>query len=767
MESSISSKREPPAQQAGETTDGTHDGPRQLPKLTEIALTQNTNSVTFCSRCVWFDFNDIFSKVTRSSPDNHKPTYSLHLGRLKKEASCVLCRFFHTMRYHPFLRDDETVCYSLQSYPLGSRLTRSVTHTVWRYAPSMVLFVLPSEPNLAEHSIAVDLPPPDRYWIIPQSLMAAPFFGHAKPGLSALPFSPTVINYPLLRAWCEHCDTHHSTCASATNTKHRSDEQGVGPAVRCIDCHTREIIEIATSDRFFALSYVWGEQPAPGSEYAIETRGTASTSGVRQLPNVIPKVIEDAIFFVANLGERYLWVDQYCIDQNDVDDKHAQIGNMAAIYEGAYATIVAFSATDSACGLPGVRNLARKPYFSVAHPKHSVSALRPSAISSEELVTSSVWMTRGWTYQEAILSRRLLIVTDYQVEFICSNAVWHECTLPGMGDGPLDPSRSSFPFLRNNLLAAITPRERSAGKIPVHINELGIYIGEYSRRYLTYQFDYLDAITGLLSRIPTITYLGIPILDQFELDANLPCTSVVEKALWQFLISLTWYPAHEQSIPLQRRYAFPSWSWLGWEGEISFPHISTYAEKDGLRPRDCASVWIANQVTHTKGETLVPLAHFLEEQRLNRELTSILPHLTNYLWVEGQVVRMTLTIYHRTDEEGLFIERIKRIDYPPRSGRLDIYRGCFRNRSPDQGHLNLWTTTSFHERTFTEQWDCLLLGATKGTFYFLILDQVQRDENTEAEDCYYAVGSAQLQDWWYNSHLLSFDPSPRRRIKLC
>lgn len=78
---------------------------------------------------------------------------------------------------------------------------------------------------------------------------------------------------------------------------------------------------------------------------------------------------------VPNLGERYLWVDQYCIDQNDADDKHAQIGNMAAIFEGAYATIVAFSATDSASGLPGVRNLARKPYPSVAHPKHPLSVL--------------------------------------------------------------------------------------------------------------------------------------------------------------------------------------------------------------------------------------------------------------------------------------------------------------------------------------------------------------------------------------------------------
>jgi hypothetical protein len=34
-------------------------------------------------------------------------------------------------------------------------------------------------------------------------------------------------------------------------------------------------------------------------------------------------------------------------------------------------------------------------------------------------IQSSAWITRGWTYQEAVLSRRCLFFTDEQVYFVC------------------------------------------------------------------------------------------------------------------------------------------------------------------------------------------------------------------------------------------------------------------------------------------------------------------------------------------------------------
>lgn len=37
-----------------------------------------------------------------------------------------------------------------------------------------------------------------------------------------------------------------------------------------------------------------------------------------------------------------------------------------------------------------------------------------------------IWNTRGWTFQEKILAKRILIFTNFQVYFRCSEAVWTE-----------------------------------------------------------------------------------------------------------------------------------------------------------------------------------------------------------------------------------------------------------------------------------------------------------------------------------------------------
>ena len=73
----------------------------------------------------------------------------------------------------------------------------------------------------------------------------------------------------------------------------------------------------------------------------------------------IPQVIKDAMQFVRNIGERYLWVDSLCIVQDDESIKHHLISNMGSIYNSAVATIVAASGEDATHGLPGVRENTR------------------------------------------------------------------------------------------------------------------------------------------------------------------------------------------------------------------------------------------------------------------------------------------------------------------------------------------------------------------------------------------------------------------------
>ncbi|KAI1195510.1 heterokaryon incompatibility protein-domain-containing protein [Nemania serpens] len=108
--------------------------------------------------------------------------------------------------------------------------------------------------------------------------------------------------------------------------------------LQLIDCTTRLVRPAADGDRYVALSYVWGEFNAPSN---CNTQHVFSS---RKLPVALPKVIDDAISVTRNLGYSFLWVDKYCIDQDDANSKHDQIRQMDLIYERAELTII------SACG---------------------------------------------------------------------------------------------------------------------------------------------------------------------------------------------------------------------------------------------------------------------------------------------------------------------------------------------------------------------------------------------------------------------------------
>ena len=129
------------------------------------------------------------------------------------------------------------------------------------------------------------------------------------------------------------------------------------------------------------------------------------------------------------LGRRYLWVDRYCISQQDRAEKKMMIDNMDLIYESADATLVALHGDHENSGLPGVSTLSRlvQPSFDTG-----TGQLVYSFPSIKSLIESSKWNTRGWTYQEARLSRRCLFFSHYQVYLVCRHSTWSEAV-------PFDP----------------------------------------------------------------------------------------------------------------------------------------------------------------------------------------------------------------------------------------------------------------------------------------------------------------------------------------
>jgi hypothetical protein len=78
--------------------------------------------------------------------------------------------------------------------------------------------------------------------------------------------------------------------------------------ITLVDVVESRLVTGSSRDRYFALSYVWGElsmfQATMTNKPLLEIPGS-----LNKFAKEIPKLIQDAISFVLAMGERYLWVD--------------------------------------------------------------------------------------------------------------------------------------------------------------------------------------------------------------------------------------------------------------------------------------------------------------------------------------------------------------------------------------------------------------------------------------------------------------------------
>jgi hypothetical protein len=194
-------------------------------------------------------------------------------------------------------------------------------------------------------------------------------------------------NLSFIRRWIDHCrDTHKQAATGCKSLKLQRTTK-----LKVIDCRTRKLRYLEDGEKYVCLSYVWGK-----TSYG-RIHGN-------DIPEVLPKTIEDAMCVAITLGIPQLWVDQYCIGQEGPKDRHDAIASMHLIYGGADLTIIAAAGEDASHGLPGIRGTTR-------NPPQLVRIRTGSFYISEdtrEQVKHSRWNTRGWTYQEGLLSPDVL-----------------------------------------------------------------------------------------------------------------------------------------------------------------------------------------------------------------------------------------------------------------------------------------------------------------------------------------------------------------------
>ncbi|KAG8527817.1 uncharacterized protein KY384_007971 [Bacidia gigantensis] len=328
--------------------------------------------------------------------------------------------------------------------------------------------------------------------------------------LSAKELDPRSVDIDSICRWLTECDSMHSL-ACKPQASHNLNH------IRLIDVESRCIVNYSSETRIYlALSYVWG-------------KGRQNVAGAG-LPGtklgILPPTIEDALAFTRDLDKRYLWVDLVCIEQNNENDKLKQMGIMSDIFQGAYATIVAFD---------GTRLLGLGPAL------YQLNWVLP-------------WSKRGWTYQEAILSPRCIFISKFHVYMECNALTYCETLDSRQSPVHLSPHDKDS-FKKDTVLRKINTgvlRSPFSANIDLENGALhlyGLYVAIYSIRDLTKQSDALYAFSGILQALEKTAY-------KKGFSWALPN----EDLNW----ALLWKPENGQ----RRNERFPTWSWLSWQGQV-------------------------------------------------------------------------------------------------------------------------------------------------------------------------------------------------------
>ncbi|ROW06748.1 hypothetical protein VMCG_03960 [Cytospora schulzeri] len=310
----------------------------------------------------------------------------------------------------------------------------------------------------------------------------------------------------------------------------------------------------------------------------------------------LPQTIRDAIDVTRKLGFEYLWVDALCVRQgqheSDKEDRAYQLKNMGEIYRWAFLTIIAAFGEGANAGLPGIRPGSRQEQQVVeVIPRNKHNNLGMALITTCESppvtgklydsllmdneVDYSYWNTRGWTFQERALSRRCLIFAKEQVYWVCDGAIFcEESTFEHIElyeDGEMDKPRwielyrnrggpLSWKTIDGPLARATPSRDAVWAKVEDAVRT-------FSRRSFGRQEDVYDAfqgVAGAFERMYGETFLlGHP--------------------RSHFVISLLWGDLFWSDVVIRRRsedvtsemnsldqhVILPSWSWMGWIGDIN------------------------------------------------------------------------------------------------------------------------------------------------------------------------------------------------------
>ena len=247
--------------------------------------------------------------------------------------------------------------------------------------------------------------------------------------------------------------------------------------------------------------------------------------------------------------------------------------------------------------------------------------LPPSAIAGRTILISTLedpritirnseWATRGWTYQEGVLSNRRLVFIKHHVYWECRGMATNESLdlplthfndasgtrmadyiLSGIFDGDLH----RVPELQYDFTTS------KVNESSEQVLKLDSHIRAFTGRKLSHASDSLNAFPGVAARYSTddslCLLLGMPVWA--GLFANkipgLQHTFALSLSTWTHAAQRVAENVEMYAANCPRRTQFPSWTWAGWEGRAGFGTITAEGEdEDDDEDDDELSQWDIN-----------------------------------------------------------------------------------------------------------------------------------------------------------------------------
>ncbi|KAF2654021.1 HET-domain-containing protein [Lophiostoma macrostomum CBS 122681] len=319
--------------------------------------------------------------------------------------------------------------------------------------------------------------------------------------------------------WADECFSGHQICNS-------NSSRTVTLPYRILDislaASKKQIILLEDTKidaPYVCLGHCWDPSP---DRWPLRTTLANIERMKKGIPwELLPLTFQQAVDFVRRMQKRYLWIDSLCIVQDDEDDWLAQAKEMANIYQNSFLTLAAAASVDSSEGL------YRKD------DRYQAKQIRDAKVFP--------LMARAWTYQERLLSPRVLYFNYAELSWECGEGLICECRSSLTVENGCQPPKHQHHLSIN---------EASPQKLGQRWRTL---VQEYTLLKLTKIMDRFPAIYGVGKQMTGNSHA--------RLVSGLWSTNIILDLLWTINVGF-WMKGIQDRRCHCRELNAPTWSWV-------------------------------------------------------------------------------------------------------------------------------------------------------------------------------------------------------------